>query len=119
VQTAISATVALELNKGVGATEAKFFFVLSTAVGSAGIFGIAVLVFATSALVFRTHVFPVWLGWIGVLDGIAFLVAGYAIATTSDGIATVGFVSFIVWAIWLIATSVIMFRTKEPAPVFQ
>jgi hypothetical protein len=118
VQTAITATVALEL-KDVGAIEAKFFFVLSMSVGYAGIFGLAVLVLATSVLAFRTHAFPAWLGWIGVLDGIAFLVAGCGIATTSDGIATVGLGSFILWAIWIIATSAIMFQAEEPAPTVQ
>jgi Domain of unknown function (DUF4386) len=112
---AVSATVALEL-KDVGATEAKFFFVLSQTLRSATTFGNAVLVLATSVVVLRTRVFPTWLAWVGVLDGIAFLVGGYSVATTSDGINTVGFAAFIVWAIWLIATSVIMFRAKEPVP---
>ena len=117
-QTAVGATVALEL-KNVGATEAKFFFVLSQAFGSGGSIGIAVLVLATSVLALRQGAFPAWLGWVGVLDGILFLVGSYSIATTSDGIGAFGFISFIVWAIWIIATSVIMFQTKEPAATVQ
>jgi hypothetical protein len=49
------------------------------------------------------------------------LVAAYSIATTSDAINTLGFVAFILWAIWLIATSVVMYRATynetTPAPV--
>jgi hypothetical protein len=116
VSGALTATVALELSS-VGTGAARFFFVLSMGAGSAGSVGLAVLVIATSVLVFRTRVFPIWLGWLGVIDGIAFLVASYAVASTSDGIAAVGFASFILWAIWLISLSVIMFRTKDAVPV--
>jgi hypothetical protein len=100
---AISATVAIE-QKDVGASGAKFFFVLAQALGSGITFGVAALVLATSVLVLRTKVFPVWLGWVGLLDG------------TSSTISAFGFASFIIWAIWIITTSVIMFRTNEPAP---
>jgi hypothetical protein len=113
-QTAVTTTVALEF-KNVSPINAKFFFVLAGGFGAAGAIGLAVLVIATSAAVFRYHVFPAWVGWLGVLDGILFLVAGYSLATTSTAINTFGFAAFILWAIWLLATSVVMFRTKEPA----
>jgi hypothetical protein len=116
VSSAVTSTVALRLD-GVSANGARFFFVLSTGAGSAGSVGLAVLVLATSVLVFRTRVFPTWVGWLGVLDGIAFLVASYAVATTSDTIAAFGFASFILWAIWLLALSVIMFRGHEATAV--
>ena len=111
---AISATVALVL-KDVGAAQAKFFFVLSMGLGAASSVGIATLVLAVSVLALRTRVFPVWLGWVGVVDAILFLVGSYSIATTSDALGGVGFAAFIVWAIWIIVVSVIMFRGKEAA----
>jgi hypothetical protein len=109
---AISATVAIDL-KNVGATEARFFFILSQGLGAASSVGLAVLVLAVSVLALRTRVFPVWLGWVGVLDAILFLVAAYSIASTSDGIAGVGFAAFIIWALWIIVVSVIMFRSND------
>jgi hypothetical protein len=114
----IDATVALEL-KDVGATEAKFFYVLTQGLSSGGSFGLAGLVLATSVLALRAHAFPAWLGWIGVLDGILFLVAGYGLATTSGAFGAFGFFSFVVWVIWLISTSVSMFRGKEPVATVQ
>jgi Domain of unknown function (DUF4386) len=113
---AISATVAIE-QKDLGASGAKFFFVLAQAIGSGISFGVAVLVLATSVLVLRMKVFPVWLGWLGLVDGVLMLVAGYGIASTSSALSGIGFAAFIIWAIWIITTSVIMFRTNEPAPV--
>ena len=111
-QTATTAAVALEV-KNVAPTQAKFFFVLGSGFASAGAIGLAVLVLATSMAVFRYGAFPKWVGWIGVLNGILFLIAGYSIATTGDAIGAFGFASFIVWAIWLLITSILMFRAKD------
>jgi hypothetical protein len=117
VSGAITATVALEL-KNVGPTGAKFFFVLSFGLGAAGALGLAVLVLATSVLVFRTRVFPVWLGGAGLALGGALIVSGASIASTSDGLAALSLVSILLWALWVIVLmSVLMFRAKEPAPV--
>lgn len=111
-QTAVSAGVALELHS-VSPSGTKLFFVMSQTFGAGGLIGLAVLVFAVAVASFRLGAFPRWIGWLGVLDGILFLVAAYSIATTSDAINTLGFVAFIVWSIWLIATSVVMFRVKD------
>ncbi len=114
-QTAVNAGVALDL-RTVGATSAKFFYVLSGAFGAGGLVGIAVLVFAVSVAAFRLHAFPAWVGWLGVVDGIVMLVAAYSIATTSDSINALGFIGFILWAVWILATSVVMFRATYTEP---
>jgi hypothetical protein len=110
-QNAVSAGVALQLHS-ISPSGVKFFFILSQTFGAGGLVGIAVLVLATSIAAFRLGAFPRWIGWLGVVDGIVFLVAAYSIATTSDAINTFGFVAFILWAIWLIATSVVMYRAN-------
>ena len=115
---AVDATVVLTI-KTISPSGAKFFFVLGQGFSAAGSVGLAVLVLAVSVLAFRTRVFPIWLAWIGIVDAIAFLVASYSVATTSDAISALSFAAFIIWAIWIIATSVIMFRAKEPAPAIQ
>ena len=122
VSSGVLSTVALRVDT-VGANQARFFFLLSSGAGAAGAVGLAALVLATSILAFRTRVFPIWVAWLGVIDAIAFLVGSYAIASTSDTIAAFGFAAFILWAIWLLATSIIMFRAKPsaaaPAPAMN
>jgi hypothetical protein len=113
-QAAVNAAVVLDF-KNVGADQAKFFFVLGSGANAGGAIGLAVLVLAASLAVFRFRAFPVWVGWIGVLDGVLFVIAAYSIATTGDAIGAFGFAAFIVWAIWIIITSIVMFRAKEPA----
>ena len=118
---AIDSTVALTL-KTVSASGAKFFFVLGQGFANAALIGLAVLTLAVSVLAFRTRVLPD-LARVGRdRDRDLFVVSSYAVATTDDAIAGVGFAAFIVWAIWIIVTSVIMFRTTvspEPASVMS
>jgi hypothetical protein len=75
-----------------------------------------VLVAAASVATFRFGAFPRWVGWLGFLDALVFLVGAYTIATTSDAINTFAFVGFILWAIWLVATSIVMYRANYDAP---
>jgi hypothetical protein len=118
---AIYSTVVLTL-KTIGAPQAKFYFILGGGFASAALVGLAVLTLAVSILAFRTRVFPVWVAWVGIIDTLAFIVASYAVATTGDAIGGVGFAAFIIWAIWIILTSVIMFRatgSPQPAPAMS
>jgi hypothetical protein len=111
----INATVALNLN-GVGPNGAKFFYILAFGLGATGAFGVAVLVLATSAVALRTKVFPMWLGAAGLVLAVALVVSGGSVASTNDGLAALGLVAILLWALWVITVSVLMFRAKEPAP---
>src|SRR5215470_17566129 len=84
-QTAVTAGVALERH-AVTAPTAKLFYVLSTTFGAGGLVGIAVLVLAVSIAAFRFGAFPRWVGWLGVVDALVFLVAAASVATTSGAI---------------------------------
>ena len=117
-QTAVTAGVALD-RQSIGASSAKFFYVLSTTFGAGGLVGLAVLVVAVSAAAFRLGAFPVWVGWLGVVDGLVFLGAAASIATTNGAIGALGLIGFVLWAVWIVATSVVMFRatyTEAAAP---
>ena len=80
-----------------------------------GVFGFAVLVFveAASIVVIRTKFLPAWLGWLGMLSALLWLVGGAAVSTERDEIFVIGFVAFLVWALWLVIFSVMLFRTSD------
>jgi hypothetical protein len=59
--------------------------------------GIGVLTLATALVILRKRIFPVWLGWVGLLLGI--------IAFTP-----VGFFAFFAWLAWIVILGVLMFR---------
>jgi hypothetical protein len=117
-QTGVNAAVALELGR-VSGVEAKFFFVMSQTLGAGGLVGLAVLVFAASIAGIRYDAFPRWIAWLGIVDGIVFVIAAATIATTNDAIGAAAFAGFILWSIWLIATSVTMYRATEDVAVLS
>jgi len=80
-----------------------------------GILSFTALVFveAASIVIIRTKFLPAWLGWLGMLSALLWLVGGAAVATENDTIFVIGFVAFLVWALWVLIFSVMLFRTSE------
>jgi hypothetical protein len=74
-----------------------------------------VFVEAASIVIIRTKFLPAWLGWLGMLSALLWLVGGAAVATEDDTIFAVGFAAFGVWALWLLIFSVMLFRTSDSA----
>ncbi len=80
-----------------------------------GFLGFAALVLteATSLVILRTKFLGTWLGWFGLLVALLWLVGSAAVATENDTIFAIGFVAFLAWALWLIALSILLFRTSD------
>jgi hypothetical protein len=80
-----------------------------------GMLSFAALVFveAASIVIIRTKFLPAWLGWLGMLSALLWLVGGAAVSTENDTIFAFGFVAFLVWALWLLIFSVLLFRTAD------
>ena len=67
-------------------------------------YGAALLVLATAVAIFRTRIFPVWLGWASVLLGIWLL------------IAPIGWIALIfAFPLWLIVVAVLLWRATTAA----
>jgi hypothetical protein len=64
----------------------------------------SVVVWATSAVALRTSVLPRWYGRLGILAGIVQLFGFFF------------FFPFLVWWLWIVATSVLLIRRPSPAP---
>jgi hypothetical protein len=65
-----------------------------------GMFGAIALIDATSIVIMRTGVLPRWLGWLGFVCGVILLFGAV-------------FLPVIALPVWLIATSVVLFRAPE------
>ncbi len=61
------------------------------------------MIFAASLAFLRSQTVPRWLGWLGILAGIAAL-------------ATIVFFPMIVWAVWILAVSALLFARGTRAP---
>jgi len=117
VATAAIAAVGYSINAygALHPLESAGTFRLSTVVF--GVLGFAAFVFteATSIVIVRSKFLPAWLGWFGGLVALLWLVGGAAVSTENDTIFAIGFVAFLAWALWLIALSVMLFRTTDSA----
>jgi len=61
----------------------------------------ALVVWATSALVLRTHALPRWYAWLGVVGGASQLFAYFVFP-------------FLAWWIWIVLTSIMLVRPRHP-----
>ncbi len=93
----------------------KLFYTLSFTMYAAGALGVATLVLASSVVILRSGVFPVWIGWLGIVNGLVWIAAGLSLVSTRDAVNVIGFISFLIWLVWIIAISVVMLRNPEPA----
>ena len=81
--------------------------------GFSGItFAFAAFVVASSLVILRTGVLWRWLGWAGLVDGVALVIGS---AWTIDGdpegpLAFLGFIALIVLLLWVLAVSIAMLR---------
>jgi hypothetical protein len=64
-------------------------------------------------LSFRTRIFPVWSNWVGWLAALLSLVGTLSLVNDDMALAQVGFAGFILFGIWLLAVSWVMW--KDPA----
>jgi len=112
VGTAIANVEVLRIHQ-LGANGVYFFFGLGYLLGAVGNFGTAVLVGAVALAGLRGNALPSWFAPISGALAVGFVVAGIGVATFRTEIATVGLVVFLVWALWIVAISVLMLRQSQ------
>jgi len=69
------------------------------------VLGLTTILLATGWHTLRSHAFPVWLGWVSVVLGVLAL-AG-----------PLGFIAFLLFPIWVLVVSVLLYRATPGAPV--
>ena len=104
---AIAANAALHPSAGLYRLASNFY-------GYVG-FAAAVFVAAVSVLIWSTGLLPKWFGYAGEVLAVGWFVAAASVSTESDAIFVVGFVVFLVWAVWLAALSVMLYRQPATA----
>lgn len=111
---AVASIQALRIHD-LGPTGVHFFFGLGYLLGAAGDFGTALLIGAVALAVMRSSFLPSWLGLASAALAAAFIVAGLGTATFNSGVATIGLVVFLIWAVWIVVISVLMLRPARSA----
>lgn len=94
---------------------AGFFYALSGAMmGVAGFFVVTHLI-AVNAISLRGTLFPRWTAYLGLLAAAGFLVSTLGTLKESGPFMMIGMISFLAWAVWIIALSAYMWRTADSA----
>ncbi len=103
-----------------GKEPTRLFYILSSNLGFATEFGVAVFVGAFSLVIVRSRVLPPVIGWLGVLVALVSIIGSAAVATTKDAIFSFAFVGFIAFLLWVLVVSILMLRgagqERAPAP---
>ncbi len=79
----------------------------------------AVLLVAVAAVTFRTGAFPLWHGVLSAFTAAVNLVMGFGIVANSGPLTPGGALTYVLYlltAVWLLATTTIMFRTRVGIP---
>jgi hypothetical protein len=107
---ALTSATALRIDDVGGGS--RFFYVLAGVVIATAGFGIVAFLGAVCALNYRTNFMPQWITYLGWLAAAGFL--GATLGSVSDNAAflVLGFVSFLLWCVWIIGVSVVMWRDE-------
>ena len=74
---------------------------------------LAVMFFAVAAVSLRTRVFPVWLGWLAVVAGVAAVLLSFAVVDPGGPLAPQGWASYLLYPasiVWLLPATTVMIR---------
>jgi hypothetical protein len=108
---ALTSATALRIDDVGGGS--RFYYLLSGVVISTAGFGIVAFLGAVCALNYRTKFMPQWTTYLGWLVAAGFLAASLGSASDSVAFFVLGFSSFLVWCVWIIGISVVMWRGDD------
>jgi hypothetical protein len=95
--------------RALGLSGARTFYVISTNLAVATLFGVATFLLAFSVVIIRTAVLPRIMGWLGVLIAIVGMVGAASVATDRSAIFDIAFGSFLASMLWILVVSILMF----------
>jgi hypothetical protein len=87
----------------------RYFYILSSNLAVATMFGAAVFVGAFSLLIIRRHVLPSIMGWLGLLVALLGVVGGPVVSSTRDTFFYVALAGFVAFLAWVVIVSILMF----------
>ncbi len=109
---AVLSTVAIRVDD-FEAGGVRFFYTMSTVLLSMGGAFLFLHLFATNLLALRTKFLPKWNALLGFVPAALFLVSTFGTMTDEDVPMFAGGIGFILWSIWILATSFHMWKTAD------
>jgi len=91
------------------AAQVRYFYILSTDIAVATMFGAAIFVIAFSVLMIRRHILPPIMGWLGLIVAVLGILGSPVVSSTRDTFFYVAFAGFVAFLVWVVVVSIIMF----------
>lgn len=113
VSGAVNTAVVFRVDEVTGDT-ARLFYTLNALLFAGAGTTLAAHLAAVNALSWRTGMLPKWVTTVGLAAAVLNLVSSFGLLSDADGLMFFGLIGFLAWALWLIATSVHMWRTPSP-----
>ncbi len=110
---ALNAYLALYVGQ-LGAGGVKGFYLLAVILLAFSSFAAAVFTSAVAVMVLRFGFVERWLGWAGEIIAALWLIAGIGVADDNTAIFTLGFITFLLWAVWLLLLAVLLLTREAP-----
>ena len=92
-----------------GNPQIRYFYILSSNIAVATMFGAAAFVGAFSLLIIRRRVLPPILGWLGLVVAVLGVVGGPVVSSTRDTFFYLAFAGFVAFLAWVVIVSIVMF----------
>ncbi len=92
-----------------GNAQIRYFYILSSNIAVATMFGAAAFVGAFSLLIIRRHVLPPILGWLGLVVAVLGIIGGPVVSSTRDTFFYIAFAGFVAFLLWVVVVSIVMF----------
>ncbi len=92
-----------------GKSAIRYFYILSSNIAVATMFGAAAFVGAFSLLIIRRHVLPPILGWLGLVVAVLGIVGGPVVSSTRDTFFYLALAGFVAFLAWIVIVSIVMF----------
>lgn len=97
-----------------GASEVKFFYLVSTCALGVAFMGFALIAWSLASATFRFGVMPRTVGVLAAAVAVVSIVASAAVATTDSTIFQLGFVAVITFVVLVVVASIVMLRRPVP-----
>lgn len=111
IGTAVLAATAHRIDE-IGGGARPLYFLAAMLTATAG-FGIGLHLLATGTHAFRTGIMPRWVAIVAIVNGVVFLAGGIGgTATDQDSGYLIGFLGYIVWSVWVLIVSGLMWRDQ-------
>jgi hypothetical protein len=111
---AITSATAIRIDVFAGAGDEflRFLYTLSLVFLATSAAGVVIFLSAFGALNWRARMFPAWTSYLAWLAAAAFGVGMFSAGTDAAAVNMVGFAGFLIWSVWILVISWMMFRPR-------